>query len=68
MVVTEPFTLDGDTHTVADPDCSSCWEGPLACSDPSCSGLVHTAFGDENWDSYWLYYRCDICDSTDSPY
>lgn len=45
-------------HYVGDADCDACFESPKECK---CGGLIHSTFGDENWDSYWLYYRCDLC-------
>jgi len=57
----------GVDHDVGDEGCRACWSGfPLPCGEKDCKGLVHTTFGDENMDcDYWLYYKCDVCGSTD---
>ena len=54
------FTIDGRDHVIGDKDCLACWfDEALPCK---CGGLVHTEFGDENYDGdYWLWYRCDKC-------
>jgi hypothetical protein len=63
------IVLEGVEHTVGDEDCSQCWsDGPLECTEEDCSGLLHTEFGDENYNGdYWLYYLCDVCGSTSRP-
>lgn len=54
-----PFTLDGEPHPVGS-DCDECWGDsyPKTCE---CGGNIHAVFGDENWDGYWLYTKCDRC-------
>lgn len=47
-----------DPHRVGDEDCAECYKGPFPCD---CGGLLHYEFGDENWDDYWLYSKCDRC-------
>lgn len=55
-------------HTIGDPDCKGCWSGfPVPCEEEGCGGLVHAEFEDESWDSYWLSYGCDRCESTGCP-
>ena len=54
---------DFSAHEIGDEDCSSGWCGgassyPRKCK---CGGLIHAEFGDEDWDGYWLYKRCDRC-------
>lgn len=51
-----------DGHPVGNPDCDLCWEGyPRPCEGDGCDGLVHAVFGDESWDGYFLWTRCDVC-------
>lgn len=56
----------GVDHPVGIEGCRACWNGyPMPCREEGCAGLVHTTFGDENADmDYWLYYKCDVCGST----
>lgn len=55
-------------HEVGDKDCCAGWCGrrtgyPRPC--PSCGGLIHADFGDENFEcDYWLYIKCDQCGKT----
>jgi hypothetical protein len=59
------FGEDEDPHRVGDPDCDQGWCGslgwPMPCEQPGCPGLVHANFGDESYDGYWLYTKCDVC-------
>jgi len=56
--------IDGNKHDIGDTECTACWSSyPKLCE---CGGLIHAEFGDENWDGYWLYYKCDKCGSTES--
>ncbi len=65
----ETFTFgeSDEPHRIADPGCDVGWcagrEGdfPRQCEEGDCVGLVHANFGDESWDDYWLYERCDAC-------
>ena len=58
--------IDGQPHQVADLECDTCSDSfPVPCED--CPGLKHAAFGDENYDRYWLYYRCDVCGDVNEP-
>ena len=56
--------LVGDTndkHEVGNTNCPACfgYNDPRPCK---CGGLIHTSFGDENYDGdYWLYEKCDSC-------
>ena len=50
-------------HLIGNKDCKEDWCGshgyPELCK---CGGLIHAAFGDENYDcEYWLYEECDRC-------
>ncbi len=56
----EPFLFGEatDPHQVGSTDCDACWKGPFHCD---CGGLIHYEFGDESWDGYWLYSKCDQC-------
>lgn len=46
-------------HEIGNPKCTQCWSGyPRPCA---CGGLIHATFGDEMYEGYWLYYRCDMC-------
>lgn len=61
----EKMMLDGTEHDVGDADCGACWTSSNRCE---CGGIIHNAFGDENYDcDYWLYYKCDECGATDAP-
>jgi hypothetical protein len=43
-------------------DCDRCWSGyPIPCTNKDCSGFIHAVFGDEDWDGYWLFTKCDTC-------
>lgn len=58
---TQTFTLGDldDQHPIGDQACDECWSGyPKPCG---CGGLVHATFGDEDYDGYWLYTKCDQC-------
>ncbi len=51
--------IDGIKHEVGNKECSKCWSGfPKKCK---CGGLIHAEFGDESYDGYWLYKKCDKC-------
>lgn len=57
-----------EDHLVGEPDCSECYlDQARPCSDPACTGLIHSSFFDESWDSVILIYKCDVCGSTDEP-
>lgn len=62
----DPLIIDGSPHVRGSKSCGYCWPNfPEPCK---CGGLIHASFGDENDDcEYWLYYRCDKCDSTERP-
>lgn len=50
-----------DEHEVGNDKCPACFgdSDPKKCK---CGGLIHTSFGDENYDcDYWLYEKCDKC-------
>jgi hypothetical protein len=53
-------------HTVGDATCETEWCNggnggyPKRCK---CGGLIHAAFGDEHYEGYWLYEKCDQCGS-----
>ncbi len=69
MITVEALFTVGDYDVAHKPntkDCGACWSGfPVGCP---CGGLIHAEFGDEYGDGdYWLYRRCDQCDSTQSP-
>lgn len=50
----------GDEHEVGNKDCAACRdEAPVSCSN--CGGLKHVWFVDEDWDSVWFGYRCEVC-------
>lgn len=57
-------------HKIGDINCREGWCGPgdgfpKPCK---CGGLIHADFGDEDMDcNYWLYERCDRCDSRGEP-
>ncbi len=54
-------------HQVGDANCGACWSPPGPCNDCD-GGLVHSSWGDySSDDSYWLYYKCDGCGSTEKP-
>ena len=49
----------GIKHEIDNPNCHECWHEPSRCK---CGGLIHTEFGDEDYDGdYWLYHKCDRC-------
>jgi hypothetical protein len=54
-----------DEHIVGDIDCGVGWCDtfgfPKQCA---CGGVIHASFGDEDWDGYWLYKKCDKCGET----
>lgn len=56
-----PEGLDCE-HWIGDLDCDGCgWTKARKC--PHCKdGVVHTEFGDEEWDDYWVHFKCDKCD------
>lgn len=54
------------THIRGDKDCGGCFGWPIE-KPCECGGHIHTEWGDEDWDGYWLYYMCDQCGSTDNP-
>lgn len=57
----EFIEIDGDKHRVGNKNCEECW-GNYPRKHKDCGGLVHSAFGDENYDGdYWLYTKCDKC-------
>ena len=68
-----PETFDfgehlGHQHRIGDPNCDEGWCSGQGFSYPKpcettdgCPGLVHANFGDESWDGYWLYTKCDVC-------
>jgi hypothetical protein len=59
----------GNEHRIGDPDCDAGWCGrnyPKPCDREGCGGLVHANFGDENYDGYWLYTKCDRCGESES--
>ena len=46
-------------HEIGNPECPECWNPPTQCN---CGGLIHSAFGDENYDGdYWLIHSCEKC-------
>lgn len=63
----ETFTFgeSHEPHEKGNPECPACW-GDYP-TPHYCGGLMHAEFGDENWDSYWLYYQCDQCAETSAP-
>jgi len=56
------FTMpEGEEHEKGNSLCSECWKGfPKKCK---CGSLIHASFGDETDDGYWLYQRCENCES-----
>lgn len=61
----ETITMEGVEHKIDDIECENCFNCPTKCK---CGGLIHTQFGVEDRKSnYWLFYKCDKCNSTDRP-
>lgn len=54
------FVIDDCVHDVGDSSCRFCWESfPRECD---CGGLVHGQFLEEDYDGYYLIYKCDKCE------
>jgi hypothetical protein len=61
----ETFDVSGEdvyAHGIGDAGCHEGWCGnnffPTPCV---CGGLIHADFGDDTYDGYWLYEKCDRC-------
>lgn len=55
------FEVDGKEHEVGNIKCPDCW-GDYPYRHINCGGLIHSEFGDENYNGdYWLYTKCDKC-------
>ncbi len=49
-------------HEKGNKECPECWDDECKKCQYCERGLVHTEFGDENYDGdYWLLYECDEC-------
>lgn len=49
-------------HVIGNDRCCEGWCGGHGYPKPcSCGGLIHADFGDEGFDGYWLYTKCDTC-------
>lgn len=59
-MIIENACVNDEDHIEGDKKCPYCWSGfPQKCK---CGGLIHAAFGDENYDGdYWLAWKCDKC-------
>lgn len=61
---TFPVGETDDLHRVGDWACNVGWctgrDFPRACKEDGCPGLVHVSFGDESYEGYWLYEKCDV--------
>jgi hypothetical protein len=52
-------------HIVGSDDCGECWnDRTFACP---CGGRIHSEFLDEDYDGYYLTYKCDVCGCKDEP-
>ncbi|MFH1226783.1 MAG: hypothetical protein V1701_02630 [Planctomycetota bacterium] len=55
------YDIDLSEHKVVNGECNQCWiTTPLKCD---CGGIVHTQFGDDTQDGYWLLHKCEKCGS-----
>lgn len=53
-------------HTQGDVNCEYCWGwGPHKKCE--CGGVVHSEFEEESYDSVFLTYECDACNSRENP-
>jgi len=60
------FDVSGEglyQHEIGNANCQEGWcSGGGGFPHPCrCGGLIHADFGDEDWDDYWLYRKCDRC-------
>lgn len=65
---TSYIEIDGEEHMVGNIDCDVGWcqgNTGFPAKHKDCGGLIHAEFGDESFDGYWLYKKCDKCGKTD---